>query len=326
MEPATAGAEHGFRYKAFISYRHAEPDRRVAQWLHASFEGYRTPQYLVEQGIPAHLGKVFRDEEELAASPSLSSEIDAALKQSEFLIVVCSPRTPQSEWINREVQVFRELGRSQKILASLIEGEPSTSFPSSLYSIRRQTGLGSVGSVDHSVEPLAADFRLLNGMGKSSTWRIAKLKLLSTILGCRFDDLMMREQARRRRQLIAAFGGLVGVLILILSFAVIAVVQRGVAQTERAAAIVQRDAALLTQSRFLTDLSRQQTTSGNTSLGMMLVLEALPRDFSARDRPYLPQAMAALYSAVVAHREVLTVILSEEANVDPESHRYWTGS
>jgi hypothetical protein len=200
----------------------------------------------------------------------------------------------------------------------LIEGEPSTSFPSSLYSIRRQTGLGSVGSVDHSVEPLAADFRLLNGLGKSSTWRIAKLKLLSTILGCRFDDLMMREQARRRRQLIAAFGGLVGVLILISTFAVIAVVQRGIARTERADAIVQRDAALLTQSRFLTDLSRQQTTSGNTSLGMLLALEALPRDFSARDRPYLPQAMAGLYSAVVAHREVLTVKLSESADVDPE--------
>ena len=35
-EPSGAREPAGFRYDAFISYRHVEPDRRWAKWLHAA--------------------------------------------------------------------------------------------------------------------------------------------------------------------------------------------------------------------------------------------------------------------------------------------------
>ena len=38
--------ERDFRYDAFISYRHAEPDRKWAKWLHRSLETYRIPKRL----------------------------------------------------------------------------------------------------------------------------------------------------------------------------------------------------------------------------------------------------------------------------------------
>src|SRR5882724_7860007 len=122
-----------YRYDAFISYRHVEPDRRWAKWLHKSLETYRVPSRLVrERGVRPRIERVFRDEEELPASADLSKEIDRALEQSRFLIVICSPRTPASRWVNKEVQRFREMGRHDRILALLIEGDPRESFPRAL--------------------------------------------------------------------------------------------------------------------------------------------------------------------------------------------------
>ena len=34
----------GFRYAAFISYRHLENDRKWAKWLHSALERYRFPK------------------------------------------------------------------------------------------------------------------------------------------------------------------------------------------------------------------------------------------------------------------------------------------
>ena len=61
----------GFRYRAFISYSHA--DRRWGHWLHRTLEGYRVPRKLVgmagvEGPVPARLTPVFRDLDDLPAA------------------------------------------------------------------------------------------------------------------------------------------------------------------------------------------------------------------------------------------------------------------
>src|SRR5579884_1640653 len=109
IESAAPVEPGGFRYAAFISYRHVEPDRGWATWLHRALEAYRVPGRLAaERGLPRRVGRVFRDEEELAASADLSAAIQQALAESRFLIVVCSPRTPASQWVNQEVERFRQ--------------------------------------------------------------------------------------------------------------------------------------------------------------------------------------------------------------------------
>ena len=39
-----------FKYKAFISYSHA--DNKSADWLHRSLESYRPPKHLVSKETP----------------------------------------------------------------------------------------------------------------------------------------------------------------------------------------------------------------------------------------------------------------------------------
>jgi tetratricopeptide (TPR) repeat protein len=184
-----------FRYDAFISYRHIEPDRTWAKWLHGALETYRVPKRLAkERNVPARLGRVFRDEEELSASADLSAAIGAALWQSRFLIVVCSRHTPESRWVEEEVRRFITMGRQDRILLLLVDGEPQEAFPRPL----RSAGPG------RAIEPLAVDVRAVMGRGAAHVTgharRLAKLRLIATILGVRFDDLRQRDRARRRRR------------------------------------------------------------------------------------------------------------------------------
>jgi hypothetical protein len=83
-----------FKYRAFISYSHA--DRAWGDWLHRALESYRIPKRLTgvqgrEGPVPAKLFPIFRDREELASSPNLSDQIRQALEQSAYLVIICSP-------------------------------------------------------------------------------------------------------------------------------------------------------------------------------------------------------------------------------------------
>ena len=95
-------AEFSFTYRAFISYAHA--DHEWAVWLHKALEHYRVPRRLAGAEKLRRLGKMFRDEEELGAAPELGPKIDAALKSSDVLVVVCSPRAAASKWVNQEIE------------------------------------------------------------------------------------------------------------------------------------------------------------------------------------------------------------------------------
>lgn len=229
------------RYAAFISYRHVEPDRKWARWLHGALETYRVPKQLVgDRATASRVGRVFRDEEELPASADLNAEIESALEQSRFLIVVCSRRTPESEWVNKEVLRFRELGRDQRILALLVDGEPHEAFPRALCEIRRTITDAHGRTVEEleEIEPLAADVRRFPTRRESPRHlkRMARLRILACILGCRFDDLRKRDHERRVRRLLQ-YGVLMTVLfatMLILS--VVAFYEKGEADRQRKAA------------------------------------------------------------------------------------------
>ena len=123
-----------YEYDVFLSYRHKPLDAEITQKAFNILESYRLPAELKKQGFSG-IRRVFRDTEELAVSRVLSDTIEAALRSCNCLVVVCSPDTPSSEWVNREVETFIELGRSDKVYPLLIAGAPDTSFPLALSKI-----------------------------------------------------------------------------------------------------------------------------------------------------------------------------------------------
>ena len=117
-----------YNYDVFISYRHLSSDKKWAKWLLESLETWRAPKELIKKGFPKRIGRVFRDEEELSTSSNLSKSIEKALIHSKYLVVICSKDTAQSVWVEREIKIFKELGRFDRIIVLLIDGEPNESF------------------------------------------------------------------------------------------------------------------------------------------------------------------------------------------------------
>ncbi|MBP5257441.1 MAG: toll/interleukin-1 receptor domain-containing protein, partial [Prevotella sp.] len=101
------------KYFAFISYSHK--DSEMAKWLQHEFEYYDLSSTLFEvrkdlrkEDFPASFRPVFRDEDELAGG-DLKPQISEALAASEYLIVVCSPNSAQSNYVDSEIKEFISL-------------------------------------------------------------------------------------------------------------------------------------------------------------------------------------------------------------------------
>jgi tetratricopeptide (TPR) repeat protein len=201
------------RYYAFLSYSHK--DEALAEWLHAELERFRVPRALAGKltangAIPKRLSPIFRDEQELAAADDLTTEIEAALASSQFLIVLCSPSAAASRWTNAEIETFKRNHPEGCVLAAIASGEPFASeipgreaeecFPPALrYKFDRRGRL-----TKKRAEPLAADLRD-EGDGR----RMGVLKLIAGMLGVGLDELVQRDTARRNRR----FGYLVAASI-----------------------------------------------------------------------------------------------------------------
>jgi WD40 repeat protein len=194
------------KYWAFISYSHT--DKEWGDWLHKTLETYRVPSRLVGREsrdgiIPSRIFPVFRDREELPVSSDLGTNISEALRESRYLIVVCSPRSARSRWVGEEIKAFKSLGREDRILALIVDGEPNAAdgkpgfkpedecFPEALR--YRLSESGEVSAIP--TEPIAADAR----EGKDGR-NNAKLKLLAGLLGVNYDDLKQRDHERRLRR------------------------------------------------------------------------------------------------------------------------------
>ena len=189
-----------FVYDAFISYRHVDRDIKWVEWLIDALEKYRVPKALQKRGVPKRLRKIFRDENEFSASADINDNVKEALAASRFLIVICSAFTPRSKWVQREIQIFHELGRGNQVLALLTEGEPDDAFPAVMLERYRQAlgADGAVHAVKEHIEPLAADVRPRPDISQARQKQLALIRLVAPILGVTFDDLQQRERERER--------------------------------------------------------------------------------------------------------------------------------
>ena len=102
--------ENKYKYFAFISYN--RDDEEWAIWLQHEIEYYHLPTLLNgREDLPKIFRPVFRDIDELKAG-NLPEQIHEALASSSHLIVICSPRSANSPWVNKEIETFI-LGREQ---------------------------------------------------------------------------------------------------------------------------------------------------------------------------------------------------------------------
>ena len=141
-----------YEYTAFISYRHAPLDKQAAERIEHSIEHYAVPAEFRERMGGRRIGKVFRDEDEMAISSELSDTIRTALDRSRFLIVICTPELPGSRWCAEELRYFLETHDREHVIPVLADGSPETSFPPALLH-----EYDADGNIVRDIEPLGAN-------------------------------------------------------------------------------------------------------------------------------------------------------------------------
>ena len=205
--------EKSYKYDAFISYRHVEPDQSIAKQVHQLIETFKAPKEFYQNGKRPTF-RVFRDREELAAR-DLSASIEEALATSRYLIVICSKRTPLSEWCQREIETFKSLHGEERIIPVLIEGEPGEAFPLPLKELKGEESVSEILAADiRPDETLNADFEGYEALQNNNKAKLKELtkksldilktekyRVMATILGCNFGDLKQRDKERKNKRI-----------------------------------------------------------------------------------------------------------------------------
>ena len=188
-----------YKYVAFISYQ--RKDEEWAQWFHHQLEHYHLPtdidceESVSENGSLSNqiteLRPMFLDDAELAGG-NLVDSLDSSLNNSRFLIVLCSPNSAKSEWVNLEVQTFIDNGRISSIIPVIIDGTP--------YSDDCE-----VECFVPALKKLKGTNRELLGISAKAGKEMASVKIVAQILGVSFDSLWNRyerEKEQERKKLI----------------------------------------------------------------------------------------------------------------------------
>lgn len=287
------------RYDAFISYSHSEPDAFVAGKLHTMLEHYKVPKKIQEISGKKKIERVFRDREELPLSANLAMGICEALENSEYLIVICSPRSVKSEWVQREIETFLLTHTKDKVLTLLAEGEPEVAFPDSLCYEEKilHRPDGKAETVRERIEPMAADVRGADHREIEKKLKEEFLRILAPMLGCTYDELKQRHRDYMFRRVIVGVSA-----AAVLAVGVTAFTLYQAAKTE-----AQYQEARRNQARYLAGISGDLLDSGDRMGALKTVMAITPDDPDA-DEPVVPEQMYALNQALYSYQHTDTII------------------
>ncbi|MBV5289353.1 MAG: toll/interleukin-1 receptor domain-containing protein [Pelodictyon phaeoclathratiforme] len=141
--------------------------------------------------------------------------------QSQFLIVICSPDSAKSEWVEMEVSHFLTLRGHEFVIPVIIKGTPYAKdavdecLPLSL--LRTEVDLLGISFAGQSKEQVL-------------------LKTVSALLDIKYDSLYDRHRRRQRRQRMVAATVATVMFVIVLTAALFSIMQWNRAEQRRAEA------------------------------------------------------------------------------------------
>lgn len=275
-------------YNAFISYKHAPEDNKVAEAVHKGLERFHIPRKIRKKTGIKKISRIFRDKDELPITSDLSDSIAGALSDSDYLIVICSTNTKESAWVPREIEYFLKNHSKKQIFTVLVNGEPYDVIPDILKyeeSVVKDED-GNERTVQIPTEPLSCDYRMSPGKAKKTELP----RLVCGIIGCSYDELMNRRRQYRMKQFSAVMGL---VLLIMAAFSGYMYYSRNMIHKSYLE-------SLRNQSRYLANESGNLLEKEQRITALQLALEALPSS-DEDDRPVTAEAVKALTDATLAY-------------------------
>ncbi len=185
-----------YAYDAFISYSHR--DMKWGRWLQRRLETLHVPKEVSQPRENGRL-RVFRDQTDLAGA-ELQASLDRELRNSRYLIVICSPASAASRWVNEEIRSFCALGRRSYIIPFIVSGEPASDKPELECFPPALRGMGEDELLGANIQEI----------GKYKAF----LKVASVLLDVRFNRLVNREKQRRLRVRLSAAAAVLAVSLV----------------------------------------------------------------------------------------------------------------
>ena len=207
-----------YTYFAFVSYRSS--DEKWAKWLQEKIEGYRLPTTIQHENsdLPkTRLRPCFRYHTDIQPN-ELKSELRQKLEQSKYLLVICTPRSAQSQWVGAEIDTFVELGRRDRIIPVIVEGTPYSGDPETeCYNPSLLKHFPHSDNIDEDREILGVNIHE-EGSGSAYMKRErAVMQIVSRMLGVSFDKIWQRQKRRIIRRTILSVLASLLVLAALLS-------------------------------------------------------------------------------------------------------------
>ena len=189
-----------FKYYAFISYSHK--DKEIAKKLQKFLQSWHLPSKLQKSypELPKKLSPVFIDESNLVGI-GLQEALQKNLDASNYLIVICSPNSAESKYVNQEVAHFIEIGRKAHIIPLIVDGEPYAKDPS------KECFTSALLALQKEYEILGID---MTKFGRRDSF----LRVIATMLGLDLDNFISWEARERKRKRII-FASVAAVFVII---------------------------------------------------------------------------------------------------------------
>ena len=141
----------------------------------------------------------------------LRQELEARLRASRHLIVICSPYSAKAKWVGWEITYFHSLGRTENIHFFIVDGEPHSQDPER-----------------ECFNPIIEELGIPEQLGANIHERVSRwpwvnrerayVQLVTKLLGVEFDSLWQRHKRLLRRRctlgviaVVAVFAAIIGV-------------------------------------------------------------------------------------------------------------------
>jgi len=264
-----------YRYRAFISYSTAA-DGGLAPALQSGLQRFAKPWYWI-RAI-----RVFRDQTGLGVTPSLWGSIDKALRASDYFILLASPGSADSKWVEQEVDWWLQNRSADHLLLVRTEGEIVWDNATQDFDWDRTTALPRRLARAFVHEPRFLDLGWARAKSELSlhhpTFADAVARLASTLRGLPLDELIGEDirQHRKTVRMLCVAGVALGMVSIV---ALIAAVQGNRAwRTSTRLVAHEKDASdrevRLSLSRQLATTSLNQL-SADRDVSILLASEAV---------------------------------------------------
>ena len=174
------------RYQAFVSYSHAS-DASLASSLQSSLSRFAKPWYRIRTM------RIFLDKTSLSANPALWPTIEQDLGQSEYFLLLASPTSANSPWVQQEVHWWLENKTAKNLVICLTDGVILWDNKAGDFDWEKTNAIPPSLKGAFPSEPLYADFRAAKAANNYSNsdpvFRDALLDVAAPLLGRPKDDL-----------------------------------------------------------------------------------------------------------------------------------------